>query len=216
MPSASTSEPRVVQVAFERLPGWIDRFGARHPGTRWNVAPDAVAAASEDGSTASFAVPFAPLAEPTLAGLRAHLVQPRALALLIVRRGGFAVAWVVGGEVVDSKVGRRHVQGRSKAGGWSQQRFARRRENQARAAYAAAAGHARDLLAPRARECDLVVAGGDRQAVAEVLADPALAALAERPRQWLGGLGEPRRDTLRAAVARARSVSITVVDTAER
>ena len=47
---------------------------------------------------------------------------------------------------MESKVGQRHVQGRTKAGGQSQQRFARRRDNQARAAYEAAAEHAARIL----------------------------------------------------------------------
>ena len=45
------------------------------------------------------------------------------------------MAVVRGTEVVSSMVGRRHVQGKTKAGGQSQQRFARRRDNQARQAY---------------------------------------------------------------------------------
>ena len=59
---------------------------------------------------------------------------PRDWGVLLVRKGGFAVARLAGSEVVASKVGQRHVQGRTKAGGQSQQRFARRRENQARVA----------------------------------------------------------------------------------
>ena len=63
-----------------------------------------------------------------------------------MRKGGFAVARLEHGRLADSKVGQRHVQGRTKAGGQSQQRFARRRDNQARAAYEAAADHCARIL----------------------------------------------------------------------
>ena len=72
-----------------------------------------------------------------------------------------------GSEVEESKVGQRHVQGRTKAGGQSQQRFARRRDNQARQAYEAAAEHAARILTGRMP----VVTGGDHAAVEAVLSD---------------------------------------------
>ena len=75
-----------------------------------------------------------------------------------------------------SKVGQRHVQGRTKAGGQSQQRFARRRDNQARQAYEAAAEHAHRILTGR---LTALVCGGDRTAVEQVLADPRLRPLAD-------------------------------------
>src|SRR5919202_1965104 len=62
--------------------------------------------------------------------LAAHAAAPRRVGVLVVRRGGYAAAVVADGEVLASKVGRRHVQGRTAAGGWSQQRFARRRAKQ--------------------------------------------------------------------------------------
>ena len=80
---------------------------------------------------------------------------------------------------VESKVGQRHVQGRTKAGGQSQQRFARRRDNQARQAYEAAADHAARILGGLPRG-SLVVTGGDHAAVDEVLADPRLSGLERR------------------------------------
>ena len=99
------------------------------------------------------------------------MLPPDDWGVLLVRKGGFAVARLAGERVVESKVGQRHVQGRTKAGGQSQQRFARRRDNQARQAYEAAADHAVRILGQRPL---VVVAGGDRAAVDEVLADPRL------------------------------------------
>ncbi len=104
---------------------------------------------------------------------------------------------------VESKVGQRHVQGRTKAGGQSQQRFARRRDNQARQAYEAAADHAARIL----RRGPLVV-GGDRPAVEEVLADPRLRGMTV-VEPWLP-VGDPKRGVLEAAVVDAQAVQIEV------
>ncbi len=182
---------RTVQVPWRRLPGWIERYDTRHPGTSWAVTPALVSADSPDGSTASFDVPMAPLADPTLAGLRDHLGRSWQIGIVLVRRGGFAVAGLSGDEVVESKVGQRHVQGRTKAGGWSQHRFARRRDNQARAAFDAAGGHVHALLGPHARSLDLLVTGGDQVAADTVLDLPELEPLRALPRRWLGGLPGP-------------------------
>ncbi len=196
--------------------GWIKRYESRHPGTRWAVTSTLVTAQSPDGSTVSFAVPVAPLAEPSMRGLLEHLGRAWQIGLVLVRRGGFAVARLVGEEVVDSKVGQRHVQGRSKAGGWSQQRFARRRDNQARAAFDVAAGHVHTLLVPHARSLHLLAVGGDRAAADAVLAMPELVALGAVPQRWLAGLPDPKRSVLDQAVTMVCSVSVEIVDTAPR
>jgi hypothetical protein len=108
--------------------------------------------------------------------------------------------------VVESKVGQRHVQGRTKAGGQSQQRFARRRDNQARQAYEAAADHAARILGG----VRTLVAGGDHAAVDAVLADPRLARV-EVVGPWLP-VPDPRRSVLEAAVADAQSLVVDVVN----
>jgi hypothetical protein len=207
-------------VPFERIEGWLGRFEARHPDTTWDVTASAVAGAAADGSSCSFDLPYPPLTDPSLAGLTAHLGWRRTTALLLVRKGGFAVARLVGADVVASKVGQRHVQGRSKAGGWSQQRFARRRQNQAREAFEAAAGHFQAVVATSLPQLAALGVGGDRAAVDGVLALlPAATtrALSAVPQVWLGAYPDPRRSTLEAAARDLRSVAITVVDvTAER
>ena len=55
---------------------------------------------------------------------------PHRAAVLLVRRGRWAVGVFDGPDLVVSKVDARQVQGRTAAGGWSQQRFARRRGHQ--------------------------------------------------------------------------------------
>ena len=125
--------------------------------------------------------------------------------MLLVRKGGFAVARLRGEALVGSKTGQRHVQGRTKAGGQSQQRFARRRGNQARQAYEAAAEHAVRLLDGLTGP---LVTGGDHAAVTEVLADPRLPADRVVP-PWLP-VPDPRRGVLEQAVRDAASVRVEV------
>jgi hypothetical protein len=132
---------------------------------------------------------------------------PERWGVLLVRKGGFAVARLEADRIVDSKVGRRHVQGRTKAGGQSQQRFARRRDNQARQAFEAAAEHAARILGELAAPA-AVVTGGDHTAVAEVLADPRLGHLAVHE-PWLP-VPDPRREVLEEAVRDACCVAIDV------
>jgi hypothetical protein len=173
------------------------------------VLDDALRLVAPDGFAATLRLPFAQAYDgpATASGLLQHLVVPARWGVLLVRKGGFAVAVLAGGEVEASKVGSRHVQGRTKAGGQSQQRFARRRDNQARAAYEAAAEHAARVLSGPVRA---LVCGGDRQAVERVLADARLGRLAEvRVAPWLD-VPDPRREVLDRAVADAMAVQVTV------
>ncbi|MDU0315871.1 acVLRF1 family peptidyl-tRNA hydrolase [Phycicoccus sp. M110.8] len=172
---------RVVEVDPERLEGWLERFAANNPG------PDA---------------------PQRVVGTERFDHLP--LAVVLVRRGGYAVGLADGAAYAASKVGTRHVQSRTSAGGWSQQRFARRRGNQADELVRAVTDHAaRLLLSPR--PAGLVV-GGDKALVRDVLADPRLAALADLPRRELYDLPDPRRSVLEDALRRGRVVRVTVED----
>jgi hypothetical protein len=128
------------------------------------------------------------------AALAAHARRPRTVGVLLVRLGGYAAGVFTGypPALQEAKVGSRLVHGRSAAGGWSQHRFARRREKQANEALDAAADAAvliftkggmggkptpgRPAAAgqPAATRLDAVVLGGDRRAVAELRDDPRL------------------------------------------
>jgi hypothetical protein len=125
-----------------------------------------------------------------------------------VRRGGIAVGVAVGPALTSSKVETAYVQSRTAAGGWSQQRFARRRENQARALAGDAADVAARILAGEA--LDALVTGGDRGLVEAVLADPRLAKLPAPARHL--DVPDPRLAVLKAAIPAARAVWITVRD----
>ena len=111
-----------------------------------------------------------------------------------------------------SKVDSSYVQGRTAAGGWSQQRFARRRTNQAKAAASGASDLVVRLLLPQAGSLAALVTGGDRRAVEAVLADPRLAPLRPLRSDRFLDVAEPRRAVLEQAVAGARAVRIRIRD----
>jgi hypothetical protein len=138
--------------------------------------------------------------------------RPRTVGLLLVRRGGFAAGVAEGDRLVASKVGTRNVQGRTKAGGWSQQRYARRRAAQAGSAFAAAADAAANVVLPHRDDLDGLVTGGDRAAVRSVLADPRLRALGDLPHGRFLAVPDPRRRVLDDAVRRGRAVVVDVYD----
>ncbi len=206
--------PRHVEVPWSRLEGWAERFEARHPGTVWVIRGNSASAQAPDGTRVEWDIPFSERTSRliSMAEIGAHLSAPWQLGVLLVRRGGFAVAHLVGPQLLASKVGRRHVQGRSKAGGWSQQRFARRRDNQAAQAFDAAAEHAVRILLPHVRELDILGMGGDRTALTHVLAHPRLKPLADVQQRWLDEVPDPRREVLMASVERLRSVTMRITD----
>lgn len=175
---------RVVEVAPERLDGWLERFAARNAEAE---APQRVTAV--------------------------HRFDHDPLGLVLVRRGGYAVGLARGGVLAEHRCGTRYVQSRTAAGGWSQQRFARRRGNQADELVRAVAGHALRILPPGIPAA--LVVGGDRTLVGAVLADPRLAHLGALPRRGLHDLPDPRLGVLRAALRRGRAVWVVVEDPLE-
>ena len=184
-------------------------FEARHGPTGLSVAAGALRGLAGDGSTFEAEPPFGrALDQATVAALDVASRPPEDWGILLVRKGGFAVARLAGERVVAAKVGQRHVQGRTKAGGQSQQRFARRRDNQARAAYEAAADHAARLLA----DVPVLVVGGDRGAIEAVLDDPRLRTVAAGVVGEVPAVADPRRSVLESAITDACSVRIDVVN----
>jgi hypothetical protein len=99
-----------------------------------------------------------------------ELARDRLVAVLLVRMGGFVAGVLDGERVVASKVGTRFVKGRHKKGGSSSNRFRRRREEQERELVDAAAAEAARVLGPWRDRVEAVALGGDRTAVARVLA----------------------------------------------
>ena len=209
-----TAAPTTVLVPAGRVERWVANTGVRHGDLVLRVAGGVLLGAAGDGSWFDARLPFGGAYDgPADAGSFAAAVGaavPATWGLLLVRKGGFAVAAMSGTASVASKVGQRHVQGRTKAGGQSQQRFARRRDNQARQAYEAAADHAARVLADLVRDGGPLVVGGDRSAVEEVLADPRLRLLTVHE-PWLD-VPDPRRSVLDEAALRAASAQVRVVN----
>ncbi|MBA2952848.1 hypothetical protein GON03_22750 [Nocardioides sp. MAH-18] len=196
-----------IVVPAGRMVRWVANFEEQHGSTELAIADGALTGAAADGSTFAARLPFeaaydGPADVEVFAG---RVAPPEDWGVLLVRKGGFAIARLSGSTMTGSKTGQRHVQGRTKAGGQSQQRFARRRDNQARQAYEAAADHAARILAGLRGP---VVVGGDRTAVDEVLADPRLRGVATVG-PWLA-VPDPRRGVLEQAVADACAVRVDV------
>ncbi|HEX5967186.1 MAG TPA: Vms1/Ankzf1 family peptidyl-tRNA hydrolase, partial [Intrasporangium sp.] len=106
------------------------------------------------------------------------------------------------------------------AGGWSQQRFARRRGKQADELVDAVVRHTRRILlggdeSPRQDADGLphgLVVGGDRTLAREVLEAPALRALRGLPMRELYDLPDPKRDVLETALRRGRAYQVTLTE----
>ncbi len=199
----TTASVLVPPVRFER---WVANFATRHGGVSL-ARDDGLRGSAPDGSTFSAHLPFETSYDgpPDAAAFVAAAKAPAVWGVLLVRKGGFAVARLAGPELAEHKIGQRHVQGRTKAGGQSQQRFARRRDNQARVAYEAAAEHAARILRPGP-----VVTGGDRSAVTEVLGDSRLQGLSV-VEPWLD-VPDPRRQVLDRAIHDAASIRVEVTN----
>jgi hypothetical protein len=204
---------RWVEVPPERLVTWVVTFAERHGGAvtgqpvttgESGVAVTfTVTFTGADGATAECHPPFPPLPAPVPGAVRAaaealaaHAAADRTVGVLLVRLGGYAAGVFSGSppRLVSSKTGSRPVHGRSAAGGWSQHRFARRRENQAATALRAAADAAAEVFGRYGPDrLDAVVLGGDKRSAA--------------------GLAGPRADArLEKYLAKATGRFLTVPD----
>jgi hypothetical protein len=221
---------RWVDVSPERLVSWIVTFGRRHGDAGLAASGDAqgqLTFTAADGATAEchppFPQPHRPVlqdsAVPTLvagaetgvggpdpegaaAAMAAYAAADRTVGVLLVRLGGYAVGVFAGAppQLVSSKTGSRPVHGRSAAGGWSQHRFARRRENQATAALRAAADAAARVFGLYgAAGLDAVVLGGDKRSADGLRGDARLAPYLGRAVDRFLTVPDPRLAVLKEA-----------------
>jgi hypothetical protein len=204
---------RWVDVPPERLVSWIVTFGRRHDGVSLVAAEKGGASltlAAGDGAVAEFHPPFPPIGtvpgsggpgvEGAAEAMVAHAVANRTVGVLLVRLGGYAAGVFAGSppQLVSSKTGSRPVHGRSAAGGWSQHRFARRRENQAATALHAAADAAIGIFGPYGPGgLDAVVLGGDKRSAAGLRADTRLTPYLDRAVDRFLTVPDPRLAVLR-------------------
>ncbi|WP_246231768.1 acVLRF1 family peptidyl-tRNA hydrolase [Nakamurella aerolata] len=230
---------RQLELAPSRIPAWINRFAAGHGGlTGLHGDERQLRVSAGDGAAAVFDVPFPPLdipasapaaetgrpatvatgtdgpAEPVEALLE-HLAGLGELGIILVRAGAHSVGVALDGAVIASSTDTHYVQGRTAAGGWSQQRYARRRGNQLTAAQAATAAAAERVLF--GRQLSGLVVGGDERSAGAVLellaaAGPAGAVLIALPRREFWAVPEPRRAVLDEVATHSLDVTVTVTE----
>jgi hypothetical protein len=208
---------RQLDVAPERLGRWLDGVADRHGMFTAVVLVDgAVQITCADTTTVILRAPFDWTPGPALlSSFTAAVREPHPSAVLLVRRGRWAVGVFAGTELVVSKVDARLVQGRTAAGGQSQQRFARRRANQADAVVDHAIETAVRVLLPHAGAVEGLFTGGDRGLVEEVLADPRLRPLAIKRHDRALDVGEPTKAVLLEAAHQVRAVVVHIREPGE-
>jgi Actinobacteria/chloroflexi VLRF1 release factor len=210
----------VIEVSWQRVGPWLAGFHEQHRVVRSVYEADSVRFEAADGTVAVCEPPFPPLTEVRehegLAAekLIAHVERERVVGVLLARLGGHGAGVFEGDRMVAWKVGSRPVHGRNAAGGWSQQRFQRRRENQAREAAHAAAGDAARVLLPRLSVLQAVVLGGDRRAIDAVREDNRLAPVFARAVDRFLTTPDPKLAVLADAPRLFRGVRARVIEAA--
>jgi Actinobacteria/chloroflexi VLRF1 release factor len=184
----------------------VAEFPPMAPGT----SPDPADAAADPADAA------AAIAAHAAAAIAAHAMAERTVGVFLVRLGGYAAGVFTGSppRLAASKTGSRLVHGRSAAGGWSQHRFARRREKQASEALQAAASAALTVFGGwgvSGRQLDAVVLGGDKRAVAELREDPRLAPYLQLAADRFLTVPDPRLAVLKDAPRLFLAVKIRLV-----
>ncbi|GAB3298928.1 hypothetical protein EK0264_17385 [Epidermidibacterium keratini] len=211
-------EPRRVVIALPRLGRWLEGFTERNGAvSAYSPTAEGLLLRTDRGGEAllhgAWHGPAPSSNEPIVAWAAG---ADRTVAVVLVRRGGYSIAAVelsgLDHSVRASKTDQVYVQGRTAAGGQSQQRFARRRAGQAQQLVRSAADTAvRVLLTKQPVEYAELITGGDLPLLEELLGDPRLRVLGALPRQHVA-VGEPRRRTVDEAVDAARSVPIDVTN----
>jgi len=213
---AESTATRVVVVPPERLVGWTERFAERHGAVTTEPLPDDVSAIrliAADGAVATCRPPM-PGSFDTPADVVESMHNER-IGLLVIRKGGFSVGAAEGTEIIAHRTGSRYLQGRTAAGGWSQQRYARRRDNQADAGYALSGKAVEEVVLPLISTLTRVVAGGDRAAVRTVLGQRGLEPVARLLSPAMLAVGPPKRTSLDELLAKARLIHIELAEPSE-
>jgi hypothetical protein len=201
---------RSVAVPASRLERWLAGFDQRHGGSTQEVEGGVMRLTGTDGGTAVI-TPSYPIPAATASDFVEAVQRIPRTGVILIRRGGFAAAIVEGDSVLASDVGKRHVQGRTAAGGWSQQRFARRRDKQVQELVDAAVDYVARTIVP-GLPVEYLATGGDRPLVDEVLADSRLRLLAALPRGPHLDVPDPRRDVVTSLPERLSTLRIDLID----
>lgn len=182
---------RTALVPGERLQGWVARFASSHGPVEEDLDDGGLLLRAADGGEALLRPPWPADGRPgrgatELDRLASLATQVRGLGLLLVRRGGYALAAASGSTILASKSGSRFIDAKTTA------------EHAARIF----SGHRIEYIVP----------GGDRTLVDQVLAHASLKAVAARTRLAFLDVQEPKSAVLPKAAADACSVRITVSD----
>lgn len=203
-----------VEISADRIGGWVNRFAGRNTGVSELVEHlDRLEIVAHDGTTATLEVPFPPMSIGTREPIEAlvdHLGSVGLLGLVLVRGGAHSIGTARDGVVLSSSTDRAYLQGRTAAGGWSQQRYARRRGNQLTASLADSAATVARVLLPLAGRLGGLILAGDASALKKVMAEPELKPFAPLPSRMFGDIPEPRRAVLEAVAERSLVVRIIV------
>ena len=131
------------------------------------------------------------------AALRALLHRQPVIGVVLLRLGRYSVGVFRGQRLLDAKTSTRYVKGRHSAGGTSQRRFARVRENQMHHLYVKVCEVARQKLQPHERDLERVFLGGERHTLSAFLKD---CDYLQRLKTLIAGrilsVGEPKRREL--------------------
>ncbi len=204
---------RFVDVDPARLPGWLNGFAGRHGAYQViEVADGTLHILAVDGSAVTLPPPPGAPPSSDVESFVQAAQRERRIGLLLARQASVAIGVADGPRLLTSKVQTAYVQSRTAAGGWSQHRYARRRENQAKAAAESASDLAVRLLLPVVSGLSTVVTGGDRRTVDAILADGRLAPIAALRSERFLDVREPRLAVLEKAIASARAVRLLVED----
>ncbi|MBW8173201.1 hypothetical protein K0651_09095 [Ornithinimicrobium sp. Arc0846-15] len=204
--------PRRLEIPAQRIVRWCAGFEERHGVTAWSAEAERYLLRAHDGSEAALSGWREPgsAAVPPL-DLSGWAAAPSVFGLVLVRRGGYTVGVVQDGVLAQHYAGTRYVQSRTAAGGWSQQRYARRRGNQADALVNAVA----DRAAAMWSEHNLggVVIGGDKALAASVLNELVLPESVTDTQRQFYDIPDPRHAVLKKVVDRSLRVSVDITET---
>jgi hypothetical protein len=144
--------------------------------------------------------------------LRMLLDKKYLLGVVLLRLGGYSVGVFEGDQLLTSKTGTRFVKGRHKAGGRSQKRFARRREEQARWLFDKACAVVATQFAAYEERLDYVFLGGDKLTLHSFLKRcEYLQRLAGKTPARVLRVGKPRYEALCSAPAQIWKTRVFVV-----
>ncbi len=191
LPKQPHTATRTALVPAQRIHGWVDRFTTGHGPLVEDFDDAGLLLRAADGATALLRAPWPADGRPgrgttELERLASLAAQERALGLLLVRRGGYALASASGSTVRATKSGNRFIDAKTTA------------------------EHAAKVFA--GQHIEYIVPGGDRALVEQVLAQPALKAVGGRTRLAFLDVQAAKSATLPKAAADACCIRVTVTD----